>query len=54
MHTAHLESLGAREIARREFSRKVRELIDYDAPPGRWTDHAGPDRASASADPCRS
>ncbi len=36
MHTAHLESLGAREIPRREFARRVKDLVDYPRSPGRW------------------
>ncbi len=36
MHTEHLASLGAREIPRREFSRRLRDLVDYERPPGRW------------------
>jgi len=41
MHTAHLESLGAREIPRAEFARRVKELVDYPRSPGRWP-AAGP------------
>jgi len=29
MHTAHLESLGACEIPRADFARRVAELVDY-------------------------
>jgi len=36
MRTGHLASLGAREIPRTRFSRKLRELVDYDRPPGSW------------------
>ena len=36
MHTAHLESLGAREIPRAEFARRVKDLVDYPRSPGRW------------------
>jgi leucyl/phenylalanyl-tRNA---protein transferase len=43
MHTAHLESLGAREIPRAEFARRVKDLVDYPRSPGRWL-AAGPDR----------
>ena len=43
MHTEHLASLGAREIARREFSRRVKDLVDYSRPPGRWTEDARPE-----------
>jgi leucyl/phenylalanyl-tRNA--protein transferase len=40
MHTSHLASLGAREIPRSEFSRRLVELINYARPAGLWT-HAG-------------
>jgi leucyl/phenylalanyl-tRNA--protein transferase len=44
MHTTHLESLGAREIARAEFARRVKDLVDYPRSPGRWpAAGAGPD-----------
>ncbi len=36
MHTAHLESLGARQIPRTEFARRVKDLVDYPRSPGRW------------------
>ena len=36
MHTAHLATLGAREIPRAEFMRKLRELVNYPDMPGRW------------------
>jgi leucyl/phenylalanyl-tRNA--protein transferase len=36
MHTDHLASLGAREIPRDDFLLRLRELIDYPEPPGRW------------------
>jgi leucyl/phenylalanyl-tRNA--protein transferase len=36
MHTTHLESLGAREIPRAEFARRVKDLVDYPRLPGRW------------------
>ena len=42
MHTSHLESLGAREIPRTEFARRVKDLVDYPRSPGRWL-AAGPD-----------
>jgi len=41
MHTPHLESLGAREIPRTEFARRVKDLVDYPRSPGRWL-AAGP------------
>lgn len=37
MHTRHLASLGARDIPRRQFSRRLAELIDYQRPAGPWT-----------------
>jgi leucyl/phenylalanyl-tRNA--protein transferase len=37
MSTAHLASLGAREIPRREFTRRVTELIHYWALVEPWT-----------------
>jgi len=36
MKTAHLASLGAREIPRAEFVRRLRELIKSERPPGHW------------------
>jgi len=36
MSTAHLESLGAREIPRREFVAALRELTRSGDAPGRW------------------
>lgn len=36
MATSHLASLGAREIPRGEFVRRVTELVHYDVPPGPW------------------
>lgn len=36
MHTAHLASLGAREIPRADFMRKLQELVNYPHVPGRW------------------
>ena len=36
MKTAHLASLGAREIPRAEFSRRLAELINYPNPPAPW------------------
>lgn len=36
MHTSHLESFGARPIARSEFSRKLAELVDYAGAPIEW------------------
>jgi leucyl/phenylalanyl-tRNA--protein transferase len=37
MHTAHLATLGAREIPRREFARRLEELVHYPKAPGRWS-----------------
>ena len=37
MHTRHLETLGAREIPRRRFSRLLEELVDYPHSPGSWS-----------------
>ncbi|MBE0627171.1 MAG: leucyl/phenylalanyl-tRNA--protein transferase [Burkholderiales bacterium] len=36
MHTAHLASLGARAIARSEFSLRLQELVNYAATPTKW------------------
>jgi leucyl/phenylalanyl-tRNA--protein transferase len=36
VHTEHLASLGAREIPRAEFMRKLAELVNYASPTGRW------------------
>lgn len=36
MNTAHLASFGAREIARAEFTRRLRELIHYPPVPAPW------------------
>ncbi len=36
MKTAHLASLGAREIPRGEFVRRVRELIEFPSVPAPW------------------
>ena len=36
MHTAHLASLGAREIPRAAFMRKLHKLVNCPAMPGRW------------------
>ena len=37
MRTRHLETLGAREISRRRFSRLLEELIHYPFSPGSWS-----------------
>jgi leucyl/phenylalanyl-tRNA--protein transferase len=37
MRTRHLASLGARDMPRRQFSRRLAELIDYPRKPGLWT-----------------
>jgi leucyl/phenylalanyl-tRNA--protein transferase len=54
MHTEHLASLGARALPRREFARRLKDLVDYDRPPGRW--QSPPARTQRSARPaaCRS
>jgi leucyl/phenylalanyl-tRNA--protein transferase len=36
MHTPLLESLGAREIPRREFLRALSGLVNYPEPPSKW------------------
>lgn len=48
MRTRHLESLGAREIPRRQFARLLEELIHYPRPPGEWSG------ANYVHEPCRS
>lgn len=42
MSTPHLASLGAREMPRREFTRRVEELVNYPSTPGKWTLEIGP------------
>lgn len=37
MYTPLLESLGAREIPRREFLRALASLVNYPEPPSKWT-----------------
>lgn len=37
MRTAHLASLGAREIPRARFARALEQLVNYPAEPGTWT-----------------
>lgn len=36
LHTRHLASLGAREVPRADFMRKLQELVDYPGVTGRW------------------
>lgn len=36
MHTEHLATLGARSMPRREFTRRLEELVNYPASPGKW------------------
>jgi len=48
MRTPHLESLGARELPRRQFARLLEELIHYPSPPGEWSG------ANFVHEPCRS
>jgi leucyl/phenylalanyl-tRNA--protein transferase len=47
MRTRHLESLGARQIPRKQFSSLLSELIHYPRPPGSWSG------ASFVHEPCR-
>jgi leucyl/phenylalanyl-tRNA---protein transferase len=57
MRTDHLASLGAREMPRAEFERRVSELVDYEGRPGPWTDWAAsgwPASAENTTDTCRS
>ena len=39
MHTAHLESFGARAIPRSEFSLRLQELVDHAVTPTKWNAH---------------
>jgi leucyl/phenylalanyl-tRNA--protein transferase len=50
MHTPHLASLGARELPRSEFARRLRDLVDYPRPPTRWAPEA---ERSAKLEACR-
>lgn len=43
MTTAHLASLGGREIPRTEFSRRLRELVGSGQHPGPWPAHGASD-----------
>lgn len=36
MYTQHLESMGARELPRTAFIRRLRELVNYPHEPGHW------------------
>jgi leucyl/phenylalanyl-tRNA---protein transferase len=36
MHTEHLATLGARSMPRVQFMRKLEELVNYPASPGKW------------------
>jgi leucyl/phenylalanyl-tRNA---protein transferase len=47
MHTRHLESLGAREIRRREFAGLLQELVHYPRAPASWSG------AEATTQTCR-
>jgi len=49
MHTEHLARLGAREVPRAEFARRLADLVDYARAPHRWTTGE-----CAPIDPCRS
>lgn len=42
MTTPHLASLGAREMPRRQFTRRVEELVNYPSALGKWTLEIGP------------
>ena len=42
MKTAHLVSLGAREIPRAEFSQRLAELVNYPQPVAKWFMHHDP------------
>jgi leucyl/phenylalanyl-tRNA--protein transferase len=48
VYTSHLESLGAAPMSRRDFLRRLDELIHYPAAPGSWSAHG------FSNPPCRS
>src|SRR4051812_25891847 len=48
MHTTHLESLGAREMRRAEFVRRLADLIHLPGSPGHWS------AESFKNEPCRS
>ena len=48
MRTRHLETLGAREIPRRRFSRLLEELVHYSRAPAAWSG------ASLTHEPCQS
>jgi leucyl/phenylalanyl-tRNA--protein transferase len=50
MYTPHLARLGAREIPRPEFARRLKDLVDYPRPPGRWSPEAA---QSAKIETCR-
>jgi leucyl/phenylalanyl-tRNA--protein transferase len=57
MRTSHLASLGAREMPRAEFERRVSELVDYEGRPGPWTDWSAsgwPVNAENTTETCRS
>jgi len=42
VRTAHLASLGAREIRRKEFVRRLKDLVAAPGRPGRWRLEPGP------------
>ncbi len=52
MRTDHLASLGAREIPRAQFQRRLSELVDYAGRPGPWTDWGS--AAEKTPETCRS
>jgi leucyl/phenylalanyl-tRNA--protein transferase len=47
IRSAHLASLGAREITRAAFSARLRELVHFADTPGKWT-------VSAAVEPAQS
>ena len=36
MHTSHLQSMGGRELARADFMRALKELVNYPQLSGHW------------------
>ncbi|MFB9068864.1 leucyl/phenylalanyl-tRNA--protein transferase [Pseudofulvimonas gallinarii] len=50
MHTAHLESLGARTLPRERFIRESRALCALPGPPGSWQDGFGHVTAAGLSD----
>lgn len=54
VHTGHLESLGARQIPRSEFSRLLGELVHYPRAPRSWSDLQVDVRHERMRNECRS